>query len=219
MEGLLQGDPLGRRFTEEETRRIFERASTTGAEHPARSRAEGLTLEEIRSIAEEVGLERAAVDRAAAEVVSTPVPPTGRQKLSSLLHEDATIPRALTNDEMRGLIRQVEQILGQRGLLSEAGPWVEWRDATDRLYLGLVRGEGVTRVRAIANIRGELITGAIPIGLTGIVGLSWVGGAGVAAAAVMGGLAAATGLLVRWRVYAGRRYLRELLLLVCDAAR
>lgn len=215
------GDVIARRFTDEETRQIFERAAVAETRARTSSSGEGHTLEELRAIASEVGLDATAVDRAAAEIIASDasVSDPGRYRFSTLLHEDGVIARPLSNDEMRKLTSHIEQIIGRRGLLSDAGPWVEWRDSKDRLYVGMIRGDKQTRLRAIANQSVEMVLGSAVIGvlalllIPGVAGSGWPGVAALLAATL--GL---TGLFLRRRVAVGRRDLRELLEILKDGA-
>lgn len=119
----MRGDLVTSRFTDEETRRIFERAAEAEARPQTTSNRDGHTLEKLRAIASEVGLDAAAVDRAAAELVASgaSVSEPGGHRFPTLLHEDAVISRPLSNDEMRKLTSKVDQIVGRRGVLSDAG--------------------------------------------------------------------------------------------------
>src|SRR5690606_39171913 len=134
------------------------------------------------------------------------------------LHEDAAISRTLSNDEMRKLMSQVEQIIGRRGLLSDAGAWVEWRDSKDRLYVGMVRRDQQTRLRAIANPSAEMVFGSAIIAVIGVLLIPATGGSWLSVGAVLAVTLAAIGLFVRHRVAASRRDLRELLDILKDTA-
>lgn len=216
----MRGDFLERRFTDEEARRIFERAAEAEARPAAAPGQHGHTLAELRAIAAEVGLDTAGLDLAAAEIIASDASPaSGRGGLSTLVHEDAVILRPLPNEEMRKLAAQIEQIIGRRGLLSDAGAWVEWRDSKDRLYVGMVRGERQTRLRAIANNSAEMVFGSSAIGVLGLMLIPGVGGGnwlGVSAVVLV--TLGLIGFFLRNRVTAGRRDLRELLDILKDAA-
>jgi hypothetical protein len=217
----VRGDLIAHRFTDEETRRIFERAAEAETRPQANSSRDGHTLEELRAIASEVGLDAAAVERAAAEIIASDVSVSerGHHRLSTLLHEDAVISRPLSDDEMRKLTSQVEQIIGRRGLVSDAGPWVEWRDSKDRLYVGMIRGDRQTRLRAIANQSGEMLVGSAAIGVLGFLLLPGASsGSWLSVAVVLAATLGLIGVFLRHRVAVGRRELRELLDILKDIA-
>jgi hypothetical protein len=227
----VRGDLTEQRFSDDDLRRIFAEAaqSEVHGRVPGGGR-HGLGLDDLRAIAQEVGIEPAAVDRAAANLVAARgeqgrTPRTAASfSFSRLVHEDALIPRSLTSDEMRAVTSQVELVLGRRGRLHEAGDWVEWRDTEDRLYVGMVRGASQTRIRAIADHTRELLLGSSVIGVFGVAAL-------VAALDLPQGRALAAALLVgagtyglfrvfwNWRSSIARRHLAELLEILEDTVR
>ena len=227
----MRGDLTEQRFSDDDLRRIFAEAAQSDVHGrvPGGGR-HGLGLDDLRAIAQEVGIEPAAVDRAAANLVAargeqSRAPRTPASfSFSRLVHEDAVIPRALTSDEMRAIASQVELVLGRRGRLHDAGDWVEWRDSQDRLYVGMVRGQGRTRIRAIADHSRELLLGSGLIGVFGAAALAAAldlpQGRGVVAALLA---VAATYGLIRlfwnWRSGSARGQLAELLEILEDTVR
>lgn len=216
-----------RRYTDEETRLIFQVAaeSEVAGERVAQSR-EGLTLAELREIAEEVGIDPAAVERAAADVVARDESDrlADHSPFDRVLHEEVTIARPLSDIEMRRIAMQAEAVLGRHGALREAGDWVEWRDPKDKLYVGMVRGGHQTRIRVIADYSAEIAFGAAAIGVMGtLLGMSLVG-SGSVQGLTLGAIAiVAAPVLIGWfwrrRSESGRRDLRELLAILEAAIR
>ena len=159
-----------RRYTDSELARILDEASKSEARADVVSASgEGFTLEEIRDIAREAGIDPSHVDRAAAGLMASqgaPRPTTrGLSKLlpaelARTVHEELVIPRSLTDDEMISLVHHLESVVPWSGMVRQAGSWVEWRDKGDRLYMGIVRGNDQTRIRLIADQAGELKAGA-----------------------------------------------------------
>jgi hypothetical protein len=218
----------GRRYSDEELRRILADA----AEAEVRSEAVGgagggHTLAEIRALADEVGIDPAAVDRAAARLaVAGPAPAVVPDwfGLPRLLQQEHVLPRQLTNAEMRLVALQAERVLGRRGALRDSGDLVEWRDIRDRLYVGVAREYGRTRIRAVADQTRELVAGGGLIGLLGASTLPAVTGleplSGGAAATLIG--AATFGLVSlysKWRSSVGVGQLQDLLDILEDAVR
>lgn len=226
----MRGDLTEQRFSDDDLRLIFAEAaqSEVHGRVPGGGR-HGLGLDDLRAIAQEVGIEPAAVDRAAANLLAARGeerrrPATMAASFSRLVHEDAVIPRALTGDEMRAVASQVELVLGRRGRLHDAGDWVEWRDLQDRLYVGMVRGQGRTRIRAIADHSRELLLGSGLIGVFGAAALSAAldlpQGRGVVGALLA--IAATYGLIRlfwNWRSGVARGQLAELLEILEDTVR
>jgi hypothetical protein len=148
-----------RRYSDEELARILEEA-THSEVHGEGSGEEsgGYSLAEIHEIAREAGIDLEQVDRAAARlgshVESPHLPPAGskRRGISRVVHEERVIGRALSDGEMKALAEQVQLAVNQPGHSRAWGDWVEWRDEKDRLYVGVVRAGGRTRIRVIAEV-------------------------------------------------------------------
>jgi len=118
-----------RRYGDEEAREIFSLA-TTGGTHDQSLPAEsgGLTLDELRRIGEEAGIEPARVAQAAARLDArgTPAPvrrvfglPIGMSRLVDL-------PRAPTDREWEQLISQFRTTIGTPGHATTSGGLREW---------------------------------------------------------------------------------------------
>lgn len=214
------------RFSDEELRRIFEDAaqSETRRGTPVQS-GKGYTIADIREIAQEVGIDSAAIDRAAANVLaSEEAPATSSHWLgfSRVVHAESVIRRGLSSAEMRLVALQAERILGRRGQLRDSGDWVEWRDIKDRLYVGVVRGENRTRIRVIADQSRELVLGGSVIGILGAGSLQTAFGLQPVPAIILSALiAAATWGVVkfywRWRSSVTAGHVQDMLEILEDA--
>jgi hypothetical protein len=220
----VRGDFQERRYSDEELRRIIEDATRSELQPKEVARhQDGLTLAEIREIAQEVGIDPDAVDRAAASLLaseSIDAAPSSRV-FSRVLHEETIIPRQLTNAEMRLAALQAERVLGRRGSLYSHGDLVEWRDGRNRLYVGIVRGEQRTRVRVIADQTSEVFPGSAAIGALGMIMVPTVAGSGTTAIPGLVLLAVAVYGVIRlfWkqRRDEARKNLKELLEILVDA--
>jgi hypothetical protein len=211
-----------RRFSDSELARILDEATKSEARSDlVAGPPEGYTLEEIRDIAREAGIDPSHVDRAAAGLLASdesPRPTTGRFTLARLLHEELVtavhdelvIDRSLTDDEMLSVVHQLESILPWRGRLRQFGNWVEWRDVKDRLYLGVVRGNDQTRIRVIANQLPELQVGAAAISMGSMMAMAGLGGFVALLPVGIVGLGT-IGIFWKWRTRVTRGRLRELL--------
>lgn len=163
-------------YSEEEFRRIMDAAARDGAPPGGAGGAgagEGYTLPEMVEIAREAGIDPAAVTRAASDVRRSRGAPPGRPGVLGglfprLVHREAELPRRLTDAEMQALAHEADHLQGGRGHLRAAGDWVEWRDPSGRAYLGVVREEGRTRFRAIADQAPDLVVGATATGFLGL---------------------------------------------------
>jgi hypothetical protein len=209
-----------RRYTDDELARILDQASKSEARADLVGPTEqGYTLEEIRDIAREAGIDPSHVDRAAAGLMAsedTPLPATrGRstllpKELVRTVHEELVIPRALTDEEMISLVHHLESIVPWSGAVRQAGSWVEWRDAKDRLYMGVVRGTDQTRIRLIADQGLELKVGAAVISFAGMLTLGGLGSFYFLPPLGLGALVAG-GTFWASRTRRTRAHLRELL--------
>src|SRR5262245_57742648 len=110
-----------RRYTEAELTEILEEAtrSEAQADGGAPGQPGGYTIEDIRAIAREAGIDPSHVDRAAAKLVASVEParvsPKGsalshlvHEDLVTVVHEEIVIPRALSDDEMRSVVHNLE---------------------------------------------------------------------------------------------------------------
>jgi hypothetical protein len=209
-----------RRYTDRELARILDEASKSDARADlVPASGEGFTLEEIRDIAREAGIDPSHVDRAAAGLMASqdaPHPTTrGLSKLLSsdlcrVVHEELVVPRALTDEEMISLVHHLESVVPWSGMVRQAGSWVEWRDEGDRLYMGVVRGADQTRIRLISDQAWELRAGAAVLSFGSMLAM---GGFGSFYALLPIGLVALVvgGVYWTWRTRTTRAHLRELL--------
>jgi hypothetical protein len=209
-----------RRYTDSELGRILDEASKSDARADlVPVGGQGFTLEEIRDIAREAGIDPSHVDRAAAGLMAAqdaPLPTSGGLSkllsgdLSRIVHEELVVPRALTDEEMMSLVHHLESVVPWAGMVRQAGSWVEWRDKSDRLYMGVVRGNDQTRIRLISDQANELKAGA---GVLAFASMLVMGGFGSFLALLPIGAVGvgAASILWKWRTRTTRAHLRELL--------
>jgi hypothetical protein len=165
-----------RRYREDEVQEIFGLA-TRGhtAEAHALSRAEGLTLAEIQGIGREVGLEPAAVARAAATLDARGLRMERRKSLGMPIGVGRVVllPRALTDAEWEQLVAELRTTFGARGRVTSQGGLREWfngnlhacvepTEAGYRLRLGTVKGDanGMNAL-GVLGIAGATIGSAV----------------------------------------------------------
>ena len=117
-------DSREREFTDQEMALILKRA----AELQERSDGRGASrsLGEITEIAAEVGIDRAFVDEAVAEL-SQPLVSAGWLGAPTRFHEERPIPGVVTPDEIRALVDRVRAELGLHGEIQQVFDGVEWR--------------------------------------------------------------------------------------------
>jgi len=225
-----------RRYSDDETRRIFEEAARSHAAsgpvagEPAGS--SGFTLEQLREIGREAGIDPANVDRAAANLdavgatdvsAATRAVNAGPLGLPTTLHEERTVARRLTDQQMRFIGEQVQRIINRPGSLRQTGDWIEWKDNRDRIYVGVVRGDDRTRIRAIADQARALIRGSLAVSFITLVSAGSLTSVASSLAplpqvVLAGGLAAGAGWLFwKWRTRIERHHMNELLDILEDS--
>lgn len=175
------------RFTDHEMALILKRA----AELQERSDGRGITrsLGEIAEIATEVGIDRTFVDEAVAEL-NQPLVRTGWLGAPTRFHEERTVPRVLTPDDIGVLLDRVRTELGLHGEVRQVFDGIEWRA---RAALGVTlltiapRGSN-TRI-AMTTERAEQAGWIIGAAL-GVGGLCALGGVAIALSVTHDGLVA-----------------------------
>jgi hypothetical protein len=170
MKRAFRGNYLDRRYSDDELRRILYAAARSEVHAQlADHSTSGYTIDDLRDIAAEVGIDPRAVEMAAAELVASDdsTAHSRRSPFDHVIHEDAIIARALSDAEMRAVVMQTETVLGRVGTMREAGDWVEWRDSKNRFYVGLARGSGQTRIRVMGDYSAEMVNRAAGIGVIG----------------------------------------------------
>lgn len=111
-------------FTDQEMALILKRAAEL-QEH-ADGRGATRSLGEIAEIAQEVGIDRAFIDEAVAEM-QKPLIRTGWLGASTRFHEERTIPGTASPDEIRAVLDRARSELGLHGQVQQVFDGVEWR--------------------------------------------------------------------------------------------
>ncbi len=189
-----------RRYGEDEIREIFELATRQrAADAPRSAEHQGLTLEELQQIGREVGVEPAAVVRAAATLALRPVRYPRRTSFGFPVEVGRAVPlpRPLTDEEWEELVSKLRSTFRARGRLSHPGAPREWSngnlhavveraDSGYRLRLGTRKGDAASlNALGVAGV----VTGAVAFGamflsgeLASSVFVPWmIGGSGAAA--------------------------------------
>jgi hypothetical protein len=155
-----------RRFTDKEVALILRRASDLEKQSSstALSKDAGLTLEELKEIAEEAGIDPGLVGRAVAEMES----PKGLEKTSLLAgpgtvqREVRAIPGELSTEELAEIFRVVDAEVADQGTVVEALGNFRWtsksRFMSTQVSLDPSQGETLMRVEERYNdaVRGVL---------------------------------------------------------------
>lgn len=172
-----------RRYSDEEFALIFQRASelqdrADGGLSQLSDRADsasttdGLSLEEVRDIAQEVGLELRFIDQAAAALTHDPA-----VKASGLLggplshHLGDSFARTLTDTERLELLDVIRGALKHQGVINEVMGSLEWKTIgrMDQLKVTITSSDERVAVRVVSDVSGlAALTWVVSI-VTGLV--------------------------------------------------
>ena len=190
-----------RRFSDAEVAQIFERA-TSGHALQATRAGEGMTLAELQSIGEEVGIPAEQIARAALSLSPSEAKPTQRfLGLTTGVGHTVPLARKLTDEEWERFIVAVRETFNARGTMSSQGSLKQWSsgnlqvlleptDAGHRVRFRTVKGDapwtfGAGLLMTAASLIGEttaVLTGvAHDVGLVASFGV--LGAIGIGAAA------------------------------------
>jgi len=189
-----------RRYSEDEIEKILEEATNAQAAgvRPG-SESSGMTLAELHDIAEEVGISRDLVTRAASKL-DRPTAATSPQKrfmgttigLGRTFHLD----RAPTDREWERLVVHLRETFDARGHLTEEGSFRQWNNGNLQVLLEPTDGGTRLRLQSLrSSARVGLIAGAFWLAMSPVVllGLILSGGSASIAAIILAGLVAAIG--------------------------
>jgi hypothetical protein len=154
-----------RRYRDDEVRKIFKLATTDKIGNPQASPApSGLTLEEMQSIGQEVGIAPDVVARAAAALDAGA--PTVRESLGMPVEVGTVVPlpRALTEHEWEMLVAELQRTFNARGRVHVLGSSREWRNGN--LHVAVEPAQSGYRLR-LGTLKGDAV-GINALGATGI---------------------------------------------------
>lgn len=190
-----------RRFSDAEVAQIFERA-TSGHSLQATHAEEGMTLAEIQSIGEEVGIPAEQITRAALSVSPGEARPTRRfLGMATGVGHTVQLARRLTDEEWERFIVDVREMFNARGTLTSQGSLKQWsngnlqvllepRDAGHRVRFKTVKGSApgtlggglvISALAAIGEMTAVLTGAGHDVGLLASFGV--LGAIGIGAAA------------------------------------
>ena len=210
-----------RRFSDAEVARIFERA-TSGHALQANRAAEGMTLAELLSIGEEVGIPAEQITRAAASLSRGEAKPTHRfLGMTTGVGHTVHLARRLTDEEWERFIAEVRETFDARGALTGQGSLRQWSNGNLQVLLEPTEAGHRVRFRTVKGTAPVTFGGGLVLTAVGVIGEMTAVLTGVAhdvglvaSFGVLGaigiGAAAATALgLSRW-VSARRAQMEEL---------
>jgi hypothetical protein len=165
------------RYTDQEMALILKRA----AELQERSDGRGATRSfgEIAEIAAEVGIDKAFVDEAVAEL-REPLVRTGWLGAPTRFHEERTVPGVLAPDVMGALIDRVRSELRLQGEVKQVFDGIEWRARAALGVTLLTIGPRGSKTRIALTTERADQAGLVIAASLGIGGLCALGGVAIA---------------------------------------
>lgn len=196
-QALTRPGDNARRFGDEEVQRILEAAADLQARASAlgTGSARGLTIQELRQVAAEAGIDPHFVDVAATDV-DAPMEEGGGSWMGGpdRWHFRNTLPGEIEDEDKDRILMALRSLMGHRGTIEEVFGRMEWsmNDGMGPVTVGVSSRDGQTEVDMSVNRSSEpgLIFGlGVPLGgfLIGILTAAALDVSGVAA----GGLIAA----------------------------
>lgn len=175
-----------RRFTDRDVALILRRAAELDSRADGDAVSKGLSIDELRGIASEVGIDPEMVSRAAVEL-------EGRKGLErgallgapTVNRQIRAVPGELSREALRHLIRRVDEQVPAQGTVAEALGAVRWsapgRFLSRQVTLEPGRGETVIRTEERYQDRVRAMAHFIPMAyatfIGGIFGAEAIGGA------------------------------------------
>lgn len=170
-----------RKFTDREVREILKKA-VEKAPSRALAKGEGISLSDLRSIGEEVGIDPERVEDAARAVALG-----GKRRAFSfagfptLLNFARKVRGELDPADTPEVLALIRRTMGQQGEADEIHGSLEWsaKGETGERYVTISSREGTTTITGSANLSQMAVVGYLPAGIIGTV-LSIVGFASMA---------------------------------------
>lgn len=160
-----------RRYSDEEMALILRKATERSLSPRSLGERDGLTLEQLKAIAREVGIDPAAVESAARGLASRE--PQGRG--GALVGAAATpsaevvVPVDVTAEKLGEVVSIIRRVMGRQGIISHELGALEWRarDVVGGRYVSLRPTAGGTRIRAFGNFRDGALSTFVVGGMAG----------------------------------------------------
>ena len=160
---------MDRHFTEDEAREVFARAAER--QHAVGARGAGLSLDELRAIGAEAGLDPEHVE-AAARSVALGDPEHGRQSVGPVprgVYRTATLPTPPSDALWEHLVADARRTFSAQGKTSTVGRIREWRNGNLRVTLEPAGDGSRLHLQTRKNLNVESVSAALVLLLAGLV--------------------------------------------------
>ncbi len=158
-----------RKFTDEEVRAILRRAVKDGPSGSL-TKSEGLSLAELKSIGEEVGIDPVRLEDAARAVtLAGDAKPNRLVGGPTILHFEQRVEGEFDPGDTPEIVSLIRRTMGQQGEVHEIHGSLEWTTKGDvgERYVTLSKKDGTTTITGSANLTNAAIITYLPVGLVG----------------------------------------------------
>jgi hypothetical protein len=158
-----------RKFTDQEVGEILKRA----VEHPpprALVKSEGLSLQELKAIGDEVGIDAVRLEDAARAVaLERGNRPSRVLGAPLVLNFERKVDGELTPEDTPEILSIIRRTMGHQGDLAEVHGSLEWRaeSETASRYVTISSKDGSTTISSSANLSGMAVSIYAPAGVVG----------------------------------------------------
>ena len=160
-----------RKFTDQEVREILRKA-VEKAPSRALARSEGLSLAELKSIGQEVGIDPARLEEAARAVaLKGETRPSLLLGAPTVLNLERKVEGAFDPEDTPEILSLIRRTMGQQGEVDEIHGSLEWTakgDSGER-YVTLSPRDGTTTIRGSANLTNAAVLTFLPAGAVGLI--------------------------------------------------
>jgi hypothetical protein len=167
-----------RKFTDREVHEILKRA-VEKAPSRALVRNEGHSLEELKTIGAEVGIDPARLEDAARAVtLDDGNRPNRLLGGPTILNFERRVEGELGPEDTPEILSVIRRAMGHQGKLDEVGGTLEWSAKADsgERYVTLWSRDGTTTIRSSANLSNMAVLTYLPAGAIGLI----LSGSGIA---------------------------------------
>jgi hypothetical protein len=158
-----------RTFTDEEVREILRRA-VEAVPSRALVRSDGISLAELKLIAEEAGLDPARVEDAAHGVaLQRSNRPSRLLGGPTVLNYERRVEGTVSQGDTPEILAAIRRTMGQQGEVKEIHGSLEWsaRSDTGERYVTLSEKNGTTTIQSSANLTNLAVLTYLPAGILG----------------------------------------------------
>ena len=159
-----------RRFSDAEVAQIFERA-TSGHALPANRAAEGMTLAELQSIGQEVGIPAEQITRAALSLSPSAAKPAERfLGMTTGVGHTVHLARKLTDEEWERFIVDVRETFNAQGTMTSQGSFKQWSNGNLQVLLEPTDAGHRVRFKTVKGTAPGTLGGGLMITAAGVIG-------------------------------------------------